>query len=481
MRARQVSDGGPRMRCLAQLWATSFAIRTSLAPRWPLMWLGILGMAGCSARPVLEPMAAGASVRAPVAAADGGGQSVAGRVALDAGPQIGGAGTQASGRGAEVSGGTSAAAVGGAGVEGIATVGGAPAGAGREAPPVAAGAAAPGACVPFQLPSDCTGSSTTLPSELRCTGLYGDWAKRQLACGVRQYTPAFELWSDGAHKQRYAWIPPNTRIDARDPQGFVYPVGAQFWKEFTLEGANGARVLGETRLLRKTTSGWLYTSYVWSQDGSRATATNDGVANLHGTGHTVPSHDNCKACHKGRTDFVLGWDLLLLGPGASGVTREQLAGEGLLNMAPAEALRAIIPGDAVERAALGYLHVNCGVCCHNPNQRAEASDVELWLRLEPGQLQDAASTPAAVSGINHRPSPAAQLFVSGVPAPVGPYYDFRPGDRARSLVLVRMNLRGFLQQMPPIASHRVDEAGLRIVGEWVDAMTPNRGYPAAAP
>jgi hypothetical protein len=332
------------------------------------------------------------------------------------------------------------------------------------------------------MPADCTiPANAVLPGELRCTGLYGDWPKRELACGVTEFKPAFELWSDAAEKRRFVHLPPGAKIDVGNPDGFVFPVGTQFWKEFRVPVDGGFR-LGETRLLRKSDLGWLYTSYVWTQDAGSTLQTNDGVADLHGTGHTVPTRDQCKDCHGGRSDFILGWDFILLGRGASGITRELLHGRGLLvsGDASAPAPAGEIPGDEVERAALGYLHANCGVSCHNETPEARGKPSGLFLRLEAGELASVMTTDAVTTGINRSPSPNAEF--GGLVSPeAGQFYDFRPLDVARSLSVARMDMRGTPAQMPRIATNRVDQVGVNAMKAWVNQMTRERGYPAPAP
>src|SRR5690606_11255605 len=123
---------------------------------------------------------------------------------------------------------------------------------------------------------------------LHCTGLYADFEARELACGVMPYAPVYELWSDGADKQRYVWLPPGETIDATHADAFVYPVGTQFWKEFRVSVGEGDVRAAETRLLRKTNAGWLYTTYVWSLDQQKALQENQGVADWHLTGHGIP-------------------------------------------------------------------------------------------------------------------------------------------------------------------------------------------------
>jgi hypothetical protein len=337
-------------------------------------------------------------------------------------------------------------------------------------------------CRDFVMPSDCTiPANAVLPGELRCTGLYGDWPKRELACGVTEFKPAFELWSDAAEKRRFVYLPPGTKVDVTNPDGFVFPAGTQFWKEFRVPADGGFR-LGETRLLRKSDLGWIYTSYVWSSDGQTTLQTNDGVADLHGSGHTVPTRDQCKDCHVGRSDFILGWDFILLGRGATGLTRDELHRRGLLVAGDAQAPQpaAEIPGDDIERAALGYLHANCGVSCHNDTAEARGKPSGLFLRLETGDLGSVATTDAVTTGINRPPSPNAETGGLKMPE-AGQYYDFRPLDVERSLSVARMDMRGTAAQMPRIATNRIDQAGVNAIEAWVNHMTRDRGYPAPAP
>jgi hypothetical protein len=331
-------------------------------------------------------------------------------------------------------------------------------------------------CDEFAMPPDCTiPDGAVLPGELRCTGLYANWQERKLRCGVKPYVPAHELWADGAGKKRYVWLPPGQKIDVSNPDEFDYPVGTRFWKEFHV-GPEGNQTLGETRYLVKVPAGWLYTAYVWSRDGSNAIQQNDGVDDLFGTKHSVPSREQCKSCHIGRQNFILGWDFIMLGTGATGVTAGMLAQEGRLN-GPA-LLDLKIPGDAVEQAALAYLHANCGVSCHNTALDSAANPSGLNLRLDVSALASPLMTGAA-KGINRRPAPNAELV--GLPARM--YYNIRPGDPERSLILVRMDFRSSESEtaMPPIGTHVIHRQGVDAVRAWIASMTEARGYPAPAP
>jgi hypothetical protein len=336
------------------------------------------------------------------------------------------------------------------------------------------------ACGEPVMPADCTiPAGASLPTELRCTGLYQDWSTRTLACGVTSYVPAHHLWADGAGKQRYVWLPPGATIDASDPDNFVYPVGTRFWKEF-LVGPEGHQQPGETRYLLKAADGWHYTSYVWSNDGTTAIQTNDGVADLFSTGHTVPTQGQCRICHQGRPDFVLGWDFALLGPGATGVTARTLAAAGRLTGYDPAMLDLKIPGDAVEQSALGYLHVNCGVTCHNTTGKGIAERSGLFMRLEAAKMASVMATDVATTGINRLSS--ADAYYGSLTTPAGgDFYDLRPQDPSRSFVVARMSDRDSTAAMPPLGTHKVDVQGVAAVTAWINAMTPERGYPAPAP
>lgn len=334
-------------------------------------------------------------------------------------------------------------------------------------------------CAAFEMPTDCTTPpNSVLPAELRCTGLYSNLEARAIACGVKPYAPAYQLWTDGAVKQRYVSLPPGTTIDVTDLDEPVYPVGTQFWKEFRIQDGKGGTRLGETRLLRKVEAGWLSATYVWNEDATDALQVIDGVADLFGLGHTVPTRDQCKQCHDGRKDFVLGWDPIMLGEGATGVTWQSLIDDGLLSTSAGSIPKPSIPGNAVERAALGYLHANCGVSCHNRSPGATAPFSALFMRLGVSTLSSVKDTDAYTVAINKVPS---SFVPSTIMAPAsGAYFDIRPLDLERSLIVARMKLRG-VGQMPLIGSNVVDQTGVDAVSAWISQMSVANGYPAAAP
>ncbi len=198
-----------------------------------------------------------------------------------------------------------------------------------------------------------------LPTRLSETGLYSNTANGTLATGVQAYEPAYFLWSDGAAKKRYFYLPPGAQIDTSNMDGWVFPVGTKAWKEFTRDG-----VRVETRLVYKIdASTWFMMAFIWNQAQTDAVAAPAGMMNAHGTLHDVPSAGACRTCHDGMADKLLGVSAIALSHSKPGMTLTTLANAGKLSAPPAQPFA--LPGTATDQAALGALHANCGHC-HNP-------------------------------------------------------------------------------------------------------------------
>jgi hypothetical protein len=325
--------------------------------------------------------------------------------------------------------------------------------------PLATGLPAAGADV--GLPAHCAGASAPATT-LECTGLYADLASRTLAPGVSEYVPAYVLWSDGADKRRFISLPAGSRIDASDPNEWVFPVGTRAWKEFSQQG-----IRVETRLWQKVSANfWVNAVYVWNQDQTAAARSRGGDIPFGDGTYHVPTQDECEKCHRGRTDHLLGFSAVDLGlPGASGVTLASLAAEGRLVPRPeVTSLQIGDDGTGLAAPALGWLHANCGNTCHNGNSLATAYAAGMRLRLDARELDGRAlggSTPltttvgVAVRNVN---------------------WDGRvriiPGDPERSLLYDLISQRGTGQQMPPFATRLVDEVSAAQIAAWIRLLPP---------
>jgi hypothetical protein len=193
-----------------------------------------------------------------------------------------------------------------------------------------------------------------LPELLSATGLYdGD----SVAAAVAEFAVEFPLFTDGADKRRFLYVPVGTTIETSVAGEFRYPVGTRAWKEFAFEGD---RV--ETRFFVKVAEDrWLYGAYAWNDDDSDATLVPFGRNDVRGD-YDIPAQDACWLCHRGAADGLLGPSAVQLSH-AEGDPLAAFEARGFLT--DADALRTDVPGTPVVRAALGYLHANCG-SCHVP-------------------------------------------------------------------------------------------------------------------
>jgi hypothetical protein len=300
-----------------------------------------------------------------------------------------------------------------------------------------------------------------VPERLSQTGLYSDISSRAVAPGRRFYRPKYELWSDHADKSRWMYLPPGSRIDNTNPDHWSFPVGAQVWKEFRIDG----RPI-ETRLIQRMGEGrddFFYATYQWRDDGSDADYVATGVSNASGTEHDIPSHKGCISCHTHLAEHVLGFSALLLSHDLDGLNLRMLDAERLL-VVP-EPSDHPTPGDAIAQAALGYLHSNCG-SCHNQEASSDAplTGVQLTSRFSLRlsiQQRSVGTTDACLTGLG--------VPMSYVQAGGAVMQRMSGGDPDASGIYHRTGLRGGLQ-MPPLATKVVDPEGLTAIGDWIATL-----------
>ncbi len=277
------------------------------------------------------------------------------------------------------------------------------------------------------------------------TGLYEDIATRTLSADVLAYTVRHELWADTAAKDRFLRLPVGTRIDTSDPDRWVFPVGTQAFKGFTRDG-----VLVETRLLEKRGPGdWVQLTFVW--DGEDAYAETEGRENAGGTPHDVPDQAACMDCHRGAADMLLGVSTVQL------VELDRIRSQFSVPVT-----QLPVPGDDIERAALGYLHANCGHCHSDDHPLAEHLSIRLRL---PAALTDASEAPALTTCVEKVAGHAIE----------GTTRVLIPSDAARSQLYVRPTLRGVYGMPPPDrGTETPDPHGAELLRAWIDAM-PEEG------
>ena len=329
-----------------------------------------------------------------------------------------------------------------------------------------------GADANVEPPFDCTQeSSAELPEHLRCTGLYETWSKKTVAAGVKEFAPAYTFWSDGATKKRWIYLPAGQKIDTTDMDAWVFPVGTKLWKEFVLDGK---RV--ETRLFWKIASGtWARTTYQWSADESEAKRLDTGFTkndpkDPNASGYEIPAVAKCDQCHNGNADKVLGFEAVSLGlPGATGYTLDMLVADGRLTTNPGgnAGVKPSIPDDGKGgKDALGWLHANCGLACHNQLPTANCAFRGMFVKLRYAEITTGLT-------IDKTDTYTTTVNVPSLLPGVGGYMRIAPGQVGTSAVHYLANRRDNtspVAQMPPIASHKIDPTGVGYLATWIGAL-----------
>lgn len=321
------------------------------------------------------------------------------------------------------------------------------------------------------------------PAHLADTGLFAAGSVTDPGPGIESFTPQYPLWSDGATKRRWTRLPGGSAIDAAQPAVWDFPGGTRFWKEFS---KNGRRV--ETRMIERTAGGdWRFVAYVWNEDGTGAVLADPRrptrLVLADGSRYTVPSEADCRACHEGAPVPILGFSALQLSP-----DRDPLAPHaepvrpGDLNLATLVASNRLVnlpralveqpprvpAASPTERAALGYLHANCGGCHVDPKLTSAAVPVEMQLALDPADPDAAAGTVRRLLGsesrFRARGAVAARLVV--------------PGDAAAGTLLARMRSRDPRTQMPPLGTAVPDAEAIALLERWINEELEDNGEDA---
>ncbi len=307
---------------------------------------------------------------------------------------------------------------------------------------------------------------TEVPAQLSATGLFTSVPDLIPAPGVLEYDVNAPFWSDGGHKRRWIALPGNSRIEFSAEEPWTFPTGTVLVKHFEIDTNQGVRRL-ETRVLVLTASGWQGYPYRWNREQDDATlqtmantetisVTEDGVT--FDLDWFFPGSSDCNTCHTAAAGHVLGLRVSQLNRNFEypRMTDNQLRAWNHIGLfataldTPQSYEALVDPTDAsrrIDKRARAYLATNCAPC-HRPG----------------------GSTPV---DIDFRENVSvASMNLLGIPATTSS--DNLPGalrldpfSPETSEVWLRMNRLDALR-MPPLGSHRRDEQGLEVIGEWID-------------
>ena len=275
---------------------------------------------------------------------------------------------------------------------------------------------------------------------------------------VTPYRLNTPLYSDGADKLRFLYLPRGTAAAANGEGLLSLPVGAALIKTFAF-GEGDQRRLIETRVLLHRADGWTALPYRWNEQQTEAELAVAGariaVTTPQGQeiSYRIPNKNQCKECHG------LNGKVVPIGPKARNLSREWLGGmvtAGKLDAMPDHAAEMPLweaRADAsAEAAARAYLDVNCAHC-HRPGATASNSGLDLrWEQDDPQAL-----------GIGKRPVAAGR-------GAGGLLFDIVPGKPEESILLHRMNDLDPGVAMPELGKSTIDRDGVSAVERWIEGL-----------
>jgi len=301
-----------------------------------------------------------------------------------------------------------------------------------------------------------------MPRILGEYSFFADPAGRYPNDGVVRYDLNTPLWSDGADKLRYIYVPPGA-VAEPDGDGLLqFPVGSAIIKTFAFGSGEDQRYI-ETRVLLHRADGWVALPYRWNEEQTEATlalagarvpiTTPDGEE----ISYRIPNKNQCKSCHS--ADGVV----VPIGPKARNLSAEWLdmmVHNGQLDAVPAGA--DVLPrwGDAsgnTDALARAYLDVNCAHC-HQPGGGASNSGLDLrWEQEDRFAL-----------GV-HKPPVAAGRGAGGL------LVSIEPGDPDASILVHRMNSAEPGVAMPELGRSTVDHKAVALMRDWIAQMPREKG------
>ncbi len=317
-----------------------------------------------------------------------------------------------------------------------------------------AGAAMAVAAPQGSLVNDAAILDAGYPASLNDYRFFADAAAQRPAAGVTPYRLQTPLWSDGAEKLRFVYVPKGAKAQAQGEGLLNLPVGSALVKTFKLEGR-----LIETRVLLHRADGWVALPYQWNREQTEARlalagarldlTTPQGVS----ISYAIPNKNQCKECHQ-QKDAVTP-----IGPKARNLSAawlESFYKAGKLEAVPKVTARVPLWEDRAKLAAApvarGWLDSNCAHC-HNPVGSASNSGLDLrWEQGDPVKF-----------GVLKRPVAAGRG--SG-----GLEFDVMPGHPDKSIMLYRMgSLEGGIS-MPEVGRSSLDPDGMAAVTRWIGEM-----------
>ncbi|MEW6301872.1 MAG: PQQ-dependent sugar dehydrogenase [Verrucomicrobiota bacterium] len=328
------------------------------------------------------------------------------------------------------------------------------------------------------VPNTAPPANLAFPRRLSETGLFTDIATLAPAPGVVSYRINAPAWNDGATAERVLGIPGEDAIATAGGRQTIagrmwyFPSNTVFARTLTLElerGNPASRRRIETQLFHFDGQAWSAYTFRWNTaqrdaDLVPAEGANDMFnvkdAGAPGGRREIPwrfvSRAECFRCHNAWAGETLSFNWLQLNTPGEQPEFKRLEDLGVLQVKnPPKAIpRLANPYDsshALAERARSWIHVNCGTCHRN----GAGGDVPAWFNYE--VAVDKARIYDALPVRGSFGMAGARVIASS--------------DPYRSALLYRISTEG-AGRMPHIGSRIADEAGIRVVRDWIRSLPP---------
>lgn len=314
------------------------------------------------------------------------------------------------------------------------------------------------------------------PKKISETGCFTNLKPLTPAAGVAPYQVSSPLWSDGAAKDRWIYLPTQTGVTFSATAPWAFPEGTVLIKTFSLKRKNTTQQM-ESRFLVKKSGVFKGYTYRWNEqqtDGDLLSGALAVPATINVGDHEeafeyyFPSSSDCLRCHNQSTAGALGFDLYHLNHNVdtNGGTQNQIltlknlqiftGSEGAIGSASDLAKLPALPDPyngnlSLETRARSYLHTQCADC-HNPTNTARQGNLDL--RYE---------TPFAKMRLCNEAPTQGDLGIANAKL-------LTPGDPKTSLLWIRLAPPDKQKRMPPLATNRLDEAGSELIKAWISTI-----------
>lgn len=304
----------------------------------------------------------------------------------------------------------------------------------------------------------------------------GAMAALQPSAGLIPFAPITPLFSDGAHKSRFLWMPQGVAAQyVNDSSVFAFPDGAVLIKNFWFDDVQplGERRIIETRVMYRLSGTWHFAEYVWNDEQTEAVLDMNGsftdVQYLDDDGiprnvqYRLPAAAECMTCHKSFGEAspigTKPQHLNTVFTYADG-TANQLAkwsDVGYLEGGFPGTIETVAkwddPAEDLTRRVRAYLDMNCAHC-HREGGHCDYRPMRFaW----------------------HRTADLAGIGVCVPPHdPLLPQHEYivTAGDTARSLLYFRLNSTSESVRMPLLGRTVIHEDAVQLIGGWIQQLSP---------